>query len=58
MNQPQHWIVQAKCTGMGWVNTKHGGETLEKAQEAERRLLNDDNAWLPGKRETRIVGTK
>lgn len=48
------YVVQANCTGMGWVDTRHEGATLPEAKQAEAALLANDAAWMPGPRETRI----
>ncbi len=49
------FLVQAYCTGMGWVSTKYGGDTAEEAERAEASMLANDAIWMPGKRETRII---
>lgn len=52
------YTVQAQCSGMGWVDTRHGGDTQAQAEAARLALLADDSAWMPGKRETRITRTR
>ena len=49
------FIVQSYCTGLGWVPTRHSGNTLAEAQAKQAELMLTDSAWMPGKRETRIV---
>lgn len=50
------FIVQVFCTGMGWVDSKHGGDTRGEAETAEKALLADDSAWVnpEAPRQTRI----
>lgn len=40
------YVVQVNCTTMGWVNTKHGGDTPLAAEEAKAKLLANDSAWV------------
>lgn len=54
-------VVQAYCTGMGWVDSKTA-TSLVDAIEKETRLRQDDGAWMPChqgpngiERKTRIV---
>lgn len=51
------YIVEVYCTGLGWAKSKHGGDTLQEAQDAEHRLRADNNAWvnLAALKQTRIV---
>lgn len=50
------FVVQVYCTAMGWVNSKHGGDTVIEAVTAETNLKADDSAWVmpAAKRQTRI----
>lgn len=48
------YIIQAYCTGMGFVDTKYSAESEREAQKLELTLLQDDSAWLSANRETRI----
>ena len=49
-------VVQVFCTGMGWVDSKYGGNTLEEAIAAEQLLLATDSAWVnpEAKRQTKL----
>ncbi|GBG14849.1 MBL fold metallo-hydrolase [Novimethylophilus kurashikiensis] len=51
-----NYVVQVFCTGMGWVDSKHGGNTPAEAKAAEERLLSTDDAWVnpAAPRQTRI----
>ena len=53
-----YYTIQAKCTGMGWVNTKYHASTPDEAEQQRAKLLENDAAWMPdsprGKREARI----
>ena len=48
------YIIQAYCTGMGFVDTKYCADSEREAQKLELALLQDDSAWLSENRETRI----
>ena len=53
------YIVQVWCTGIGWANSKWGGDTLAEAVEAQSALLANDDAWVnpKAKRQTQIVSS-
>lgn len=40
------YVIQVFCTGLGWVDSKHGGDTPAEAAAAEKALLTDDSAWV------------
>jgi len=52
-----NYIVQVYCTEMGWAESIHGGETLEAAELAEKRLREDDSRWVNpnAPKQTRII---
>lgn len=47
-------IIQAHCTGLGWVNTRHSGETLVETFAKAQEFIKHDPAWMPGERNLRI----
>jgi hypothetical protein len=49
------YVVQASCTEMGWVNTRYSSPNLSGAQRLADALLMNSSAWMPGRREVRIM---
>lgn len=51
-----YWIVQSWNTGIGWVDTKWGGNHLSKVCDAAYGMWKNDGAWMRGIRtKIRIV---
>ena len=40
------FVVQVKCTGMGWMDTIHGGNSLDWAERRAVALVNDPSRWV------------
>ena len=54
-----NYVIQAWCTGMGWVSTKYSADTLQSATKIQREFISKDSSWMPGRRQTRITnGTR
>lgn len=47
------YIVQVWCTGIGWANSKFGGDTMKEAVNAQIELMADDSKWVNPKAERR-----
>ena len=54
-----NYVVQVWCTGLGWADSKWGGDTKEDAEIAEKVLREDDSAWVNPElpRQTRVQPT-
>ena len=53
------YVVEVLCSGMGYAQTKYGGDTLSEAQQEEDKILGDDSVWVnpSAPRQTRVRDT-
>lgn len=55
MTKPSVYVVQAWCTGLGWVDSKYASGRYMVAVQKAHQLVSDDSAWLSGRRLVRIA---
>lgn len=51
------YVVMVWCTGIGWAESKYGGDTMQEALVSRDELLADDSKWVnpDAKRKVKIV---